>query len=535
MGLGASTRASTSRSHPEADEDGFRGDVLELVLELGVIASWRYPGGNFVSGIPLGGRRGAPRQRPARLDLAWRAVETSQFGLNEFITWSRQARVEPLCSRSTSGPGVPRRPPTSSSTPTTLGGTQLSDLRRKHGHDTPPRPTGRGAWGNEMDAPWQLGKMKTATEYGRLAVEAAKTMRLVLPLASSWSRCGSSHAVDAELRQLGSPRSSSTASGARRLHSACTPTTRSSSATCPASSPPAGTWTWFIEEIIATVDHVAARKRAAGGGRCCPSSEWNVWFQQHFPGPESLDVPGAAPRHRGHLRHRRGPGRRTLIISLLRHSDRVRVACQAQLVNVIGAIRSEPGGPAWRQSIYFPLAHAARHARGVALNLAVEAPTYVAELHGEVPLLESIATWDPEDGAVTFFMVNRSLDRPLPVTAELGRRWASAVVHEHLVPAADGDVRRRNTEHAPGAVAPRASRASSVTGNAADDHVGAVVVERGPAGAHRAGREPERWLSTARPAVVRPAVTGPRPWSSCRRSSSSPSSSSSTRSDRRST
>ena len=105
------------------------------------------------------------------------------------------------------------------------------------------------------------------------------------------------------------------------------------------------------------------------------------------------------------------------------------------------------------------------YARGDALNVAVEAPTYVTEPHGEVPLLESIATWDPEDGAVTFFMVNRSLDRPLPVTAELVG-LGELVVHEHLVLAADGDVRRRNTEQAPGAVTPRASQGSLVTGNA---------------------------------------------------------------------
>jgi alpha-N-arabinofuranosidase len=54
----------------------------------------------------------------------------------------------------------------------------------------------------------------------------------------------------------------------------------------------------------------------------------------------------------------------SLLITLLKHSDRVTAACQAQLVNTIGSIRCEPGGPAWRQSIFHPFALTARHAKG---------------------------------------------------------------------------------------------------------------------------------------------------------------------------
>ena len=39
------------------------------------------------------------------------------------------------------------------------------------------------------------------------------------------------------------------------------------------------------------------------------------------------------------------------LITLMNNSDRVKVACLAQLVNVIGPIMTEPGGPAWRQTI----------------------------------------------------------------------------------------------------------------------------------------------------------------------------------------
>lgn len=54
--------------HPTVDEDGFRGDVLELTRELGV-SSIRYPGGNFVSGYKWEDGIGPKDQRPKRLDL----------------------------------------------------------------------------------------------------------------------------------------------------------------------------------------------------------------------------------------------------------------------------------------------------------------------------------------------------------------------------------------------------------------------------------------------------------------------------------
>ena len=46
--------------HPDADEDGFRRDVIALVKELGV-TTIRYPGRQLRLGLPLGGRRRAAR------------------------------------------------------------------------------------------------------------------------------------------------------------------------------------------------------------------------------------------------------------------------------------------------------------------------------------------------------------------------------------------------------------------------------------------------------------------------------------------
>ena len=72
--------------HPEADEDGFRKDVIELVKELGA-TTIRYPGGNFVSGYRWEDGVGPRDERPRRLDLAWHSTETNQFGLHEMAKW----------------------------------------------------------------------------------------------------------------------------------------------------------------------------------------------------------------------------------------------------------------------------------------------------------------------------------------------------------------------------------------------------------------------------------------------------------------
>jgi len=81
--------------HESADADGFRGDVAELVRELGTPVL-RYPGGNFVSGYTWEDGIGPRENRPTRLDLAWRSLETNQVGVDEFATWTRGVGSAPI-------------------------------------------------------------------------------------------------------------------------------------------------------------------------------------------------------------------------------------------------------------------------------------------------------------------------------------------------------------------------------------------------------------------------------------------------------
>ena len=173
--------------HPTADEHGFRADVTALTRELGATIV-RYPGGNFMSGYDWEDGVGPKDQRPRRLDLAWFSTETNQVGTHEFMHWCESVGIEPMLgvNLGTRGPDEARHYLEYCNHP---GGTALSDQRRVNGAES---PFGIKFWclGNEMDGPWQICQ-KTPDEYGRIAKETAKLMRMVDP-SVELAACGSS-------------------------------------------------------------------------------------------------------------------------------------------------------------------------------------------------------------------------------------------------------------------------------------------------------------------------------------------------------
>ena len=157
-----------------ADEDGFRQDVIDRVKEMNV-TTVRYPGGNFVSAYHWEDGVGAKEKRPHKLDLAWRSIETNEFGTNEFMKWAKKTNVNPIFTVNLGTRGVEDAAhyleycnfPS---------GTQYSDMRKSHGVD---EPYGIKMWclGNEMDGSWQIGH-KSAEEYGKIAADPEKGMFL---------------------------------------------------------------------------------------------------------------------------------------------------------------------------------------------------------------------------------------------------------------------------------------------------------------------------------------------------------------------
>ena len=269
--------------HPTADADGFRADVLELVRELGPTAV-RYPGGNFVSGYRWEDGIGPVSERPRRLDLAWRTVETNEVGVDEFTAWCRRAGLDPVMAVNLGTRGVQEAADLLEYC-NHPEGTALSDLRRTHGAKE-PHDIRTWCLGNELDGPWQVGH-KTAHEYGRLAAETARAMRMVDP-SIELVACGSSNS---SMPTFASWEATMLEECYDLVDYVSLHTYYDPHATDRASFLASSLdLEQMIETIVATADHVGARRPRRQ--LRLSVDEWNVWHQSRFAGrtPEYGDV-----------------------------------------------------------------------------------------------------------------------------------------------------------------------------------------------------------------------------------------------------
>ena len=133
----------------------------------------------------------------------------------------------------------------------------------------------------------------------------------------------------------------------------------------------------------------------------------------------------------------------SLLISLLKHADRVRSAALAQLVNVIAPIVTEPGGDAWRQTIFFPFALTSRLAVGEALTVGLTSDSHETEAYGRVSTVDGVATHDAATGRSAIFLVNRALDAAATVTIDVSRLGDVSIEETHTL--ADNDIYACNT------------------------------------------------------------------------------------------
>ena len=442
--------------HPTADAQGFRQDVMALVRELAPTIM-RYPGGNFVSGYNWEDGVGPVEQRPARLDYAWLSTEPNTFGTNEFIDWCRMADIEPMMAVNlgTRGPDEAGRFIEYCNHP---GGTALSDLRRKHGWE---QPHGIKFWclGNEMDGPWQTGA-KTAHEYGRIAVEAAKIMRWVDP-SIELAACGSSGRNMSTFGAWEDTVLEHTFSEVEwiSLHTYLNNYADDTAAFL--ASP--DLMDSFIEEVVAIADAVAARRRSSK--RIMLSfDEWNVWYRtrRRTGNRTRPGWPVAPPILEEIYDMQDALAFGGACISLLNHADRVRAASLAQLVNVIAPIMTETGGDAWRQTIFWPFKHMSQHGRGDVLRTIVRSDTYSTSYHDPrsitdppiampaVPYLKLAAVNTAE--GLTIYALNRDLAQSLQMTADIrGFSNLDLIAAETLY---DADLKASNTQAEPDRIRP---------------------------------------------------------------------------------
>jgi len=152
-----------------------------------------------------------------------------------------------------------------------------------------------------------------------------------------------------------------------------------------------------------------------------------------------------------------------MLIALLKHSDRVKMACMAQLVNVIAPITTIKGGIAYRQVIYYPYMHAANFGHGVALLPKVSSPKYDTKEFTDVPYIETVATYNEEGNEITIFAVNRDLNDGFEVEFKLDG-FDGYKLLEHIVYESD-DINKGNTADAPDNVVPHKNGVTKVEGN----------------------------------------------------------------------
>jgi alpha-L-arabinofuranosidase len=430
-----------------SDANGFRKDVLEEVKKLGVPVI-RYPGGNFVSGYNWLDGVGPKNERPVVLDKAWNTIETNQFGTNEFVQWCRQVGSDPLFGLNL-GTGTPEMAAALVEYCNLEKGTKWSDLRRRHGID---KPHNVKYWclGNEMDGPWQIGHMP-AREYGLKARDCANQMRMV-DSSLQFIACGSS-----------GPGMQTYLEWDRQMLEECYDLVDGISLHCyyrnddqetGANGDTSKFLTFNLEmeqqiaEVAGVCDYVRARKRSRKS-LWLSFDEWNVWYRQRGGDGRGQQAP--------HLLEEIYNLEDALLVggflnSLMRHADRVRVACLAQLVNVIAPITTNSNG-LFRQTIFYPYAWALQCARGDVLDLAVDSPDYAVKDAGRAAYIDAAATMD-KSGVISLFVLNRDLEKARDVEVVWREAPPQKVLFSQVL--TGSDLKAVNSFEKPKNVAPQA-------------------------------------------------------------------------------
>jgi alpha-N-arabinofuranosidase len=435
-----------------ADSDGFRTDVMKLVRELG-ITTVRYPGGNFVSGYRWEDGVGPVDKRPRRLDLAWHSTETNRMGLHEMEKWLHEVNpAHPLelieaVNLGTRGLESALDLLEYANIPS---GTKLSDMRRANGAKD---PFNIRMWclGNEMDGPWQLGHL-TASEYASKVRRVAAGMRQIDPNLELVACGSSSHGMNTFGTWEGTVLDQAyDLVNFVSCHAYYQPRVDNGVRDMRSFLASGVDMDGFISDVAACID--AARARAKSSHEVNISfDEWNVWYTNEPGQPHAIDDWPVGPHLlENHYTLADAVVVGDLLITLLRHVDRVRAASIAQLVNVIAPIFVPENGPAYRQTTFFPFARTAELAKGGAVLAPRDSgPTVNTDAYGDVSMVDSVAV-RRADGGLAVFAVNRSMDEAADFTINLPTA-GTVPTTIHAESLAGDDIDAQNTAENPNRV-----------------------------------------------------------------------------------
>ena len=396
--------------HETADDMGFRQDVMELIKELKV-PMVRYPGGNFVSGYNWEDGTGERASRPRKLELAWNSIETNEVGIDEFQEWAKRAKSDIMMAVNlgTRGADDARNLVEYCNSKTD---TYYADMRRKNGFE---EPFGIKVWclGNEMDGDWQIGTKRPA-EYARLACETAKLMKMVDP-SIELVACGSSGPFmetfglweETVLREAydhvdyvslhsyyGNPDDNSQ----EYLGSA-------------------EVMDKFIRDVIEICDKIKEEKKSEKKINLS-FDEWNVWFHSNEQDKKQEPWQVAPPLLEDMYNLEDAIVVGDLMITLLKHADRVKIACLAQLVNVIAPIMTETGGGVWKQTIFYPFMYTSVNGRGTVISTETTSDRFSAGKAENVSSVDAVTVLSEDKNTVSLFVTNRKLGEDAELSLE---------------------------------------------------------------------------------------------------------------------
>lgn len=432
-------------TNPLSDERGFRRDVIAALKPLGM-PLMRYPGGNFVSAYDWRDGIGPQAERPVRPDYAWHTIEPNTFGVDEFMAWCQAADIAPMMAVNLGTLGA--KEAAALLEYCNLSGTAWSEQRRANGHAA-PYDVKTWCLGNEMDGYWQAGHVP-AIEYAYRAAQAGRLMKALDPgieLVCCGSTARSLHTYlnwDREVLEycwdIVDYVSAHNYSHNRKDDSA-----------------------WFLaegveiesilEDYIGVLQFVRGVKKS--NKRVYVSfDEWNVWYRETTPNKTWAQAPAILEEH---YNLEDALVAAQYLLAFLRHADVVKIACLAQVVNVIAPILTREDG-VLLQSIYYPFALISKYARGgKSLVPAITAPTYQAGGRGETPVLDAAASYDAEGGRLGVFMVNRSLTDSLTCTVETADLRIARIAGMDVL--TGDDPKAANTWETPSHITPHPGRA----------------------------------------------------------------------------
>lgn len=391
--------------HNNADKNGYRLDVLNAAKKMGV-TTLRYPGGNFVSAYNWEDGVGPIEDRPRRLELAWRAIETNEFGTNEFMSYISELGASPILTVNLGTRGIEDAvhyleycnfP----------GGTKYSELRKKHGIENPYNVK---MWclGNEMDGKWQIGH-KSAEDYGKLAAETGKVMKLVDP-SIELIVCGSSLSTmdtypmwDMEVLEH-----TYDVADYLALHQYYGNQEKGTEYFLAQSLD----MEEYIKTIKAVVQVIKHKKRSDKDIKLSVD-EWGVWAKPCDSVNQDIDeqVWQVAPAISEQIYTMEDALLFALMqMTILRNVDAIKIACQSLLTNISACIMTERDGEMWLQTIFYPYFYYANYAKGTVLDVNSEGPSYNCEGFSNVPNIETLVVNNDEDEELVIFAVNRSAD-----------------------------------------------------------------------------------------------------------------------------